>query len=314
MISIISPTYNRAHLLPGMVNSLINQTHKNWELLIVDDGSSDNTEELLLDFMKADTRIKFYKRPESRLKGANACRNIGIENAKGDYVVFLDSDDQIPVEFLAQRMEAIKDKQFDILITTQSEEPIDFNKGFLINKSDQLHYLKTYLSFKFLWKITDLVWKREIIKELKFDESLKRFQDVDLHIRALMKDDLRIIVIHNLIGFTREKDEFKYHNKDFIIRVLDSYNDLYFKFNPVLSKVLKRSLIKSNANFIRFLINLKKLDKEEFKYRKREFIFNNNFPLKSRAIFITTLLVENSGRIIPIILKDKIIFKLTSYC
>ncbi len=314
MFSIITPTFNRATSLKNTIQSLIIQRYENWELIIVDDGSSDNTEEMLLDFMKADSRINYYKRPENRMKGANACRNIGIANAKGEYVIFLDSDDQLPVEFLSQRMEAIKDKQFDILITTQSKEPIDYNKSFLINKSDQLHYLKKYLSFKFLWKITDLVWKWEIIKELKFDESLKRFQDVDLHIRALMKDDLRIIEIHDLIGFIRQKDEIKYYNKDFIIKVLDSYKDLYFKFTPILSKVLKRNLIKSNAVFIRFLINLKNLDKEEYKTRKNEFISNSSFPFRSRAIFFTSLLVENSRRFIPIKLKDKIIYKLTSYC
>lgn len=102
VVSIIVPTYQRAHILGRAYQSVANQTFQNWELLIVDDGSTDGTEGIVNHWNRKDSRIRFLKRPESRPKGPSACRNIGIENAQGTYVAFLDSDD----EWLPQRLEA----------------------------------------------------------------------------------------------------------------------------------------------------------------------------------------------------------------
>jgi glycosyltransferase involved in cell wall biosynthesis len=97
-VSIIIPTYNRADLLPRAVQSVINQTYKDWELLIVDDGSADNTKEVVEKFAKKDPRIKYFYEEN---KGQGAARNLGIKNAQGEYIAFLDSDD----EWLSEKLE-----------------------------------------------------------------------------------------------------------------------------------------------------------------------------------------------------------------
>src|SRR5690554_6032761 len=93
LISVVIPTYNRVHVLPRAIDSVIAQTYPHWELLIVDDGSDDGTEELVAQYMNREPRIKFLERPSDRLRGGNACRNIGAEHAAGEYIAFLDSDD-----------------------------------------------------------------------------------------------------------------------------------------------------------------------------------------------------------------------------
>lgn len=93
LVSIIIPTYNRAHLIGETLDSVLAQTYKNWECIVVDDGSKDATDELLEFYCKIDSRIKYYHRPTSRLKGANTCRNYGFELSKGKYIQWLDSDD-----------------------------------------------------------------------------------------------------------------------------------------------------------------------------------------------------------------------------
>ena len=75
LVSIIIPTFNRAHLLGETLNSVINQTYSNWECIVVDDGSSDYTEQLMEFYIQKDPRIIFVRRPDNRPKGANACRN-----------------------------------------------------------------------------------------------------------------------------------------------------------------------------------------------------------------------------------------------
>lgn len=92
LVSVIIPSYNRAHMLPRAIESLFKQTYENWEALIVDDASTDNTKEIIQDYINKDKRIRFYQLPKNG--GACVARNVGIENAKGNYITFLDSDDE----------------------------------------------------------------------------------------------------------------------------------------------------------------------------------------------------------------------------
>jgi len=93
LVSIIIPTYNRAHLIGETLDSVLAQTYTNWECIVVDDGSADGTDKLLATYCEKDARFQYHNRPSNRLKGANACRNIGFELSKGEYVNWLDSDD-----------------------------------------------------------------------------------------------------------------------------------------------------------------------------------------------------------------------------
>ncbi|TVZ53387.1 glycosyltransferase family 2 protein [Dokdonia sp. Hel_I_53] len=93
LVSIIIPSYNRATLIGETLDSVLNQTYTNWECIVVDDGSTDHTIEIVRAFAKSDKRFKILERPKNRVKGANACRNFGYENSKGDYINWLDSDD-----------------------------------------------------------------------------------------------------------------------------------------------------------------------------------------------------------------------------
>ncbi|MBW1619337.1 glycosyltransferase family 2 protein [Empedobacter falsenii] len=88
MITIFTPTYNRAYILPQLFESLLNQTNKNFEWLIVDDGSTDHTEQVLENYIEKDKRFKFYHRPDYLVKSGNSCRNYGFEKSKGELVAF----------------------------------------------------------------------------------------------------------------------------------------------------------------------------------------------------------------------------------
>jgi glycosyltransferase involved in cell wall biosynthesis len=90
MISIVIPTYNRAHLISRAIESILNQTVTTWELIIVDDGSTDNTNGILKHYL-SDPRIKYFKKVNS---GAAESRNVGAGNATQPYITFLDSDDE----------------------------------------------------------------------------------------------------------------------------------------------------------------------------------------------------------------------------
>ena len=75
LVSIIIPTYNREHLIGETLDCVISQTYTNWECIVVDDGSHDNTPEVIKSYFNNDERIKFYNRPDYKNKGASSCRN-----------------------------------------------------------------------------------------------------------------------------------------------------------------------------------------------------------------------------------------------
>ncbi|MBT4738717.1 MAG: glycosyltransferase family 2 protein, partial [Flavobacteriales bacterium] len=91
LVSIITPSYNSSKFIVECVNSVISQTFQNWEMIIVDDCSNDNSREIISDFSEKDKRIRFIFLEENI--GAAASRNIAIKKAKGRYIAFLDSDD-----------------------------------------------------------------------------------------------------------------------------------------------------------------------------------------------------------------------------
>lgn len=91
LVSIITPTYNSANFIEETIESILSQTYKNWELLITDDCSLDNTEEIVKKYIKIDKRIKFYKLDTN--SGAGVARNNSIKEAQGRFLAFCDSDD-----------------------------------------------------------------------------------------------------------------------------------------------------------------------------------------------------------------------------
>ena len=91
LVSIITPVYNAGRFLSDTIKSVQNQTYKNWEMLLVDDCSKDNSAQIIKEFQKYDDRIKYIKLEKN--SGASVSRNTGIKNAKGRFIAFVDSDD-----------------------------------------------------------------------------------------------------------------------------------------------------------------------------------------------------------------------------
>ena len=104
-VSIIIPTYNREQLIARSIKSVLNQTYQDFEIIIVDDASTDNTEEVISNFN--DKRIRYIRHEKN--KGAAAARNTGIRAARCDYIAYQDSDDEWLPEKLARQMELLED-------------------------------------------------------------------------------------------------------------------------------------------------------------------------------------------------------------
>lgn len=113
LVSIITPTYNCAKFIGKTIESVLKQTYENWEMIIVDDASKDNTEEVVSKYN--DERIKYIKLKENG--GADVARNTAIDEAKGRYMAFLDSDDLWEPEKLEKQIQFMKQNNYNITAT-----------------------------------------------------------------------------------------------------------------------------------------------------------------------------------------------------
>lgn len=114
LVSIVMPSYNTSKYIENSIKSVLNQTYQNWELLIIDDCSKDNTEDVVTPYL-SDFRIKFLKNPHNI--GAALSRNRAIREAKGKYIAFLDSDDTWDKEKLSKQISFMKRNQYTFSFT-----------------------------------------------------------------------------------------------------------------------------------------------------------------------------------------------------
>ncbi|MCB7481332.1 glycosyltransferase family 2 protein [Christiangramia sediminis] len=139
-ISIIIPTYNRAHLILETLESVRNQDFKNWECLIIDDHSTDNTKTIVCDFIEEDKRFRYINKGKDINRGASISRNIGISMSKGEYLQFLDSDDILASNKLKE--------QFEILSAYSSKCISTCKWGIFNFKSDPLELYENKADYK----------------------------------------------------------------------------------------------------------------------------------------------------------------------
>lgn len=190
VVSIVIPVFNRKELVQEMIERIIAQTYIFWELLLIDDGSTEDTWDMLNKEAASDKRIKLYRR-ERTPKGAPTCRNIGLENAKGKYIIFYDSDDLIAPYALAQRvafMEQHPDLDFAIFPAMSFTESIGegnpYYEGINTGVNDLKHLVDALLPFLVVTNIYRISFLQQ--QKITWDERLASLQDADFNIRTIL--------------------------------------------------------------------------------------------------------------------------------
>lgn len=185
LVSIVLPTYNRAHTIHKSVESLLTQTYQDIEIIVVDDGSTDNTQQIINDLQEQDPRIRYLKQPHQ--KGANTARNRGVREAKGEYIAFQDSDDHWLPHKLAAQMDAIQitgvKAAFTAFWKIQGQKKIQIPKKNRGIKPGTHSFHKELLKGNFIALPTFVVEKGLVQQAGEFDEKLPRLQDWEMFLR-----------------------------------------------------------------------------------------------------------------------------------
>jgi glycosyltransferase involved in cell wall biosynthesis len=187
LISIIIPVYNRAHLIGETLDSVLSQSYSNWECLVIDDGSTDQTAQVVNDYVLKDNRFQYHIRPINRKKGANACRNLGFELSKGDYIQWFDSDDLMHKDKLKLKVDCLEKHKVDFVVC----EGIEY-RGTIENV---VHYWKEIQSDSALldhilgkvnFHTNGPLFKKAFLKDIPlFNEGLQRKQEWEFYSRLL---------------------------------------------------------------------------------------------------------------------------------
>ena len=136
LISVVIPAYNAEQFLDETLESVLSQTYENWECIIVNDGSTDNTESIAKKWCEKDARFRYFYKENS---GASDTRNFGIKEARGEYIAFLDADDLYMPNFLKVCLENLVEKDVD-LVAPKMLEFWDVRNG-VIEDEDKKDYL-----------------------------------------------------------------------------------------------------------------------------------------------------------------------------
>ena len=183
-VSVIIPTYNRAHLIGIAIKSVLNQTYQDFEIIVVDDGSTDNTGEIIRSFK--DKRVKYIKKYKEN-KGSSVARNIGIKVARGKYIAFLDSDDEWLPEKLDKQIKVLQSESPEVGVVYSNLCYIDEN-GKSMNKSlsrkKEGYIYEDLLGRNYVGTPSTLLIKKVCFNQVGlFDDLLNAQEDWDMWIR-----------------------------------------------------------------------------------------------------------------------------------
>lgn len=270
MLSVIVPIYNMSKYLDRCINSLINQNYKKMEIILIDDGSTDNSMEICKYYAEKYTNIRIYSKENT---GLGATRNYGIPLAKGEYVGFVDSDDYIDCNMYEHLMNITKNNNCDIgvcgyeeiysdtKISTYSDVKPDF-----IIEDDKIEIIKKYLLLKIPTFAWNKIYKRDFLLEfgVKFSEGCY-YEDINMVAKALHYCNKVAITENKYYKYFQRNNSIMHtytekHLTDYIEQISEFYKFICtnYNINEILIE-LKSSKFRLTYNM---LIMLKVLKKE----------------------------------------------------
>jgi len=244
LVSVIIPCYNGEKFIAEAVESVLNQTYQNWELIIVNDGSTDSSEKIIKEFCKKDKRVRYIKNNEN--KGIPATRNIGIKESNGEYIALLDQD--------------------DLWLPAKLEKQV---KYFEIDKE-----LKIGLIF------SDILWMREGKISRNSRLSRKIFKNLD---KLSCEEVFEILFMNNFIpiisvlvrkqcfstlGLFDEKLLGGADDHDFVLRLASNFNLKYIEYPLAIRRIHKDNYSRMERFFKDEMIIIEKILKGNKKYSK----------------------------------------------
>ena len=283
-ISIIVPVYNVDKYLKKSLDSLINQTYKNIEIILIDDGSTYNRGKICDEYKKIDKRIKVIHQENKGLSGA---RNTGLKNKTGDYITFVDSDDYVEKDYIEFLYKLIKEDDYDISacnfskIIDNKKEENKINNKYILNSEETLYKL-----FDVKDNFTQSAWaelyKKELFNNNYFPED-EIYEDIETIGNILLSVNKVIYSTISKYNYYIRLGSLSY--SDYSIKELDRINHS----KELVNKAIKKYPRLKNIAITFYISNLIAVcNKQLFSgmYKTKEIGYTKKIILKNLNIFI----------------------------
>lgn len=294
LISIIVPVYNTENYLEKCLYSLVNQTYKNIEIIIIDDGSPDNSMNIIQKFVLADNRVKVISQKNQGLSGA---RNTGMNNANGDYIMFIDSDDWIEIDTCEKAINASEKYNADVVFWPYIKEFSDLQKdNYLFDKTEIIWSEKNInqLSRRMVGLVGDelanpqsidnlvtawgKLYKKSVIGDVRFtDTKIIETEDALFNIEVFLGINSAVYIPDLLSHYRKDNESSLTHN--YKKKLVSRWREMYSRIKFLLDRNdMSREYYDALKNRICFGliglgINLAEDKKMSFKEKKKE-IYN----------------------------------------
>lgn len=224
MISIITASYNYAEFISEAIESVLAQTFSDWEMIIVDDGSSDNSIEIIKGYCKKDDRIKLFCHEKNQNLGLRSTIKLGLSKSSGEYIAFLESDDLWTKDYLAEKMEKFNNfPQVSIIfndIEPFGEEKLIKKKKEYFTKREKLLKGKNFprkifdeMSFlNLITTFSSAMVKREELEKVKYNSTIPAYLDYWIWVQIVAKTEV-FYINKKMTRWRLHKKS--YANKDF---------------------------------------------------------------------------------------------------
>ncbi|OUO50551.1 hypothetical protein B5F76_11425 [Desulfovibrio sp. An276] len=279
-ISIVIPVYNQEKYIEKCLNSILNQIYRNIEVIVVNDGSTDNTKNLCEKFLTFDKRFKLINQKNG---GVSKARNTGLKNITGEYVTFIDGDDYIDKDLILNYVYYLEKYKKNILIS--GFRRIEYNKIKYVYK-DEFAVLDLHEGLKRLFKdnsYRNYLWNKlypsSFFKKVKFEEG-KTYEDVRVQYKLFELSNYIItcpFVGYNYIYCKNSITNIKNNNLDAIEAHVDRFIYIYGKYNEFLPLLAKKLFISYMENNNQFFAKDKLLSRQE--------VINNKLKTIERYLY-----------------------------
>lgn len=285
IISIIMPVYNTGEILKNTVESILNQTFSNFELIIVDDGSSDHTGVVCDKFAENDNRIRVIHKTN---EGACCARNLGIKESKGKYITFCDHDDIYAKNILEEEWKLINQREGIDIVSVGALHIYDdgtklkFGKKYSIfNKIDLDKNIASIITSGVLGTVWNILYKKELVENIRFDEDLKKgHEDIIFNLKVIQRakslvstDD--ILYYHFIRKSMSTSASFHPETIEALRRANNKISELC---KNIMNKIDRNDYIKLQGEYIRvYATYLVHLDEsfQQFKNKMDDLDFNS---------------------------------------
>jgi glycosyltransferase involved in cell wall biosynthesis len=262
LVSIIVPCYNQAQYLNECLESVLGQTYSNWECIIVNDGSTDSVEKVSKEWVKKDSRFKYLYQENT---GLSSARNLGLNNAKGDFIQFLDADDIIDAKKILNSISAIKTYEIPSVIVTNFKmfqfDKFDNLKPYCELKAQYLSFDQILYGwdFKFTIPIHCGLFSSFLLKDFQFPEHIKAKEDWIMWLFIFQKKVNAIFLDETLVFYRSHDASMTKDNKHMLENTLKAleyldeviqpakYKSYLFYF--LKSKIEQYEILKSELNY-----------------------------------------------------------------